>query len=118
MSEDFKAAVSAYLELHDEIDRLGKQAKELRKQKEIVGATILGWMKTNELDECELPDGKLVRKISKRTETMKKEYIMAELSKLTGSEAGATAVINNIDAHREIIETEVLSRTKKRSTSD
>lgn len=111
-SEEFKDAVAAYLVIHDEIDRAAKKAKELRKQKTLLEANILSWMKKNNADECELPDGKLERKTSKRTETMKKDYVLEELSRLTGGNASeAEACLNNIMSKRKIITSERLART-------
>jgi len=114
---DFKEAVQAYIELHDEIDRSSKKMRELKKQKVAIGETILAWMKAQNADECEFPDGKLIRKKSKRTEGMKKEYVLAELTKLTGNEAEATLALNNINSRRGVVETEILSRTVKRGSN-
>jgi hypothetical protein len=112
-AEEFKNAVSAYVELHDEITKASTHMRELKKQKDAVGEIILGWMKTNAVDECELPEGKLVRKTSKRTEALKKEMVMEELKKLTGDEARASASLQNIFSMRTIVEKEILSCTKK-----
>lgn len=113
-SADFKDAVKVYIQLHDEITRSSKQLRELRKQKDAVGDTILGWMRTNAVDECELPDGKLIRKTSKRTEGIKKEFVLEELKSLTGDEARASACLQNIFSRREIVEKEILTRTMRR----
>jgi len=113
-SDDFKDAVQAYIELHDEITRSSKQLRELRQQKDNVGDLILKWMRNNSVDECELPDGKLVRKTSKRTEGLKKEMVLQELKKLTGDEARATASLQNIFSMRNTVEKEILSRTVKK----
>ena len=112
-SEEFKNAVTAYVELHDEIAGASKQLRELKQQKEAVGQIILGWMKKNAVDECDLPEGKLVRKTSTRTEGLKKEMVMEELKKLTGDEARASASLQNIFGMRSICEKEVLSCTRK-----
>lgn len=112
MAEDLKAAVEAYIQLHDEISKSSKQLRELKKQMQGVGDVILKWMKSQEVDVCELSDGKLVRKVAKRTETLKKEHVLNELRKLTrGDEAAATVSLNNIFASRAVAEKEVLTRT-------
>jgi hypothetical protein len=116
MSDDFKAAVEAYINLHDEIARSSKQMRELKKQKDKVGEVILQWMKTQDVDACELSDGKLVRKVSKRTEGLKKEHVLSELVKLLhGDEAAATMSLNNIFSNRSIAEKEILTRTTNKS---
>lgn len=113
-SDEFKDAVKAYIELHDEITRSTKQLRELKQQKDSVGEIILRWMRSNNVDECELPDGKLMRKTSKRTEGLKKEMVLQELKKLTGDEARATASLQNIFSMRTTVEKEILSRTVKK----
>jgi hypothetical protein len=112
---DFKQAVTAYIDLHDELTRSAKQMKELRKQREVVGETILAWMRSRGVDECELPDGKLVRKSQKRTESMKKDYVLVELKKVLGGDEGrAAASFNAICSMRNTVEKEVLTRTVNR----
>jgi hypothetical protein len=113
--EDFKNAVRAYIELHDGIASSSKQLREMKKQKDIVGDTILAWMRTNGIDECALPDGKLARKTSKRTESLKKDYVMCELKKVLGDEGRAAASLNSIFSMRNITEKEILTRTTNRS---
>jgi flagellar basal body-associated protein FliL len=113
-SADFKEAVKAYIELHDEITASSKQLRELKHQKDAVGDIILQWMRSNSVDECELPDGKLIRKTSKRTQTLKKEFVLEELKKITGDEAKAEASMLNIFSMRAVVEKEVLSRTTRR----
>ena len=112
-AEEFKNAVTAYVELHEEITRASKQMRELKQKKDAVGEIILNWMKNNSIDECEMPEGKLVRKTSKRTEGLKKEMVMEELKKLTGDEARASASLQNIFSMRSTVEKEILSCTKK-----
>ena len=114
-TSEFKDAVKAYIELHAEITRSSKQLRELRQQKDAVGEIILRWMRSHSVDECELPDGKLVRKTSKRTGTLKREMILEELKKLTGDEARAGVSLENIFGMRSVIETEILSRTVKKT---
>jgi hypothetical protein len=115
-TESFKDAVKVYIQLHDEIAKSSKQLREIRKQKDAVGETILAWMRGNAVDECELPDGKLVRKTSKRTETLKKEIVLDELKNVIGDEAKAVACLQNIFSRRGVVEREVLSRTVHRNT--
>lgn len=116
-TSDFKDAVTAYVELNDEIARAGKQMRELRKQKDLIGIKILAWMKTNAVDEVQLETGKLARRVSKRTEPMKKEHILSELTKVLGDESRAESSLQNIISMRAVVEKETLSRTTKRDTA-
>jgi hypothetical protein len=114
--EDFRSVVKAYIEMIDEIASYQKQIREIRKKKDKVGEIVMQYMRDREVDECELRDGKLVRKTSKRTEGLKKEHILAQLLKLTnGNETTATEHLNAINSMRGIKETEILSRTRKRN---
>lgn len=115
-TEDFKHCVKTYVELHDEIASSGKHLSELRKKKEAIGELIMEFMKHKGIDECELQDngGKLVRKESKRTETLKKEHIMQELMALVNQDnTRAENVLNNIYGKRNVEVTERLTRTKR-----
>lgn len=117
--EDFRSIVKAYIDLTDEISRYQKQIKEIRKKKDAVGEVVMQYMRDRQVDECELRDGKLIRKKSKRTEGLKKEHIMAQLLKLTGGdESVASEHLNAINSLRNIKETEILSRTRKRINLD
>lgn len=114
--DDFKSAVKAYTNLHDEITASSKQLRELRKQKDKIGDVIIGYMKQKDVDQCELEDGKLIRKKSRRTEALKKDHILTELVKLTGGDqARAEASLTSIQSMRQVKETEILTRTTKRS---
>jgi Family of unknown function (DUF5760) len=116
MAENFKDAVALYLQLHEEITNASKQLRELRKQKETLGETILEWMKNNGIDECELCDGngKLVRKTSRRAEGLKKEYILSELKRiLLNDEIRAQQSLENMCSMRAICEKEVLTKLKR-----
>lgn len=114
-ADTFRDAVKAYIEIHDELARSAKQMRELRKQKDHIGDTVLDWMRKNGIDECELADGKLVRRISKRTEGLKKDFIVNELKSLYGGdEAKALASLQNIMSMRSVTEKDTLSRTVKK----
>lgn len=114
--DDFRSIVKAYIDLTDEIARYQKQIREIRKKKDAVGDVVMQYMRKNEVDECELRDGKLIRKKSKRTEGLKKEHILAQLMKVTGGdERAANDHLNAINSMRSIKETEILSRTRKRT---
>lgn len=115
-TEDFKNCVKTYVELHDEIASSSKHLSELRKKKEAIGELIMEFMKHKGIDECELQDngGKLIRKESKRTETLKKEHILQELMHLVNHDnSRAETVLSNIYNKRNVEVTERLTRTKR-----
>jgi vacuolar-type H+-ATPase subunit D/Vma8 len=112
---DFRAAVTTYVDLHDEIAAAAKQLATLRKKKDAIGDLIVEFMKRSNIDECELQQGgKLVRKESKRTEALKKEHIVAELMALLHNDSTrAQSSLENIYAKRGTETKDVLSRTKR-----
>ncbi len=114
MSNDFRDTVKAYIELHDELAASARQMRELRKQKDALGTRIIEFMRDNAIDECALNDGKLIRKTSKKVETLKKEHILDALKKRLGDDAAAERALVDIYANRAIEETDSLRRTKKR----
>lgn len=115
-ADEFKNCVKAYVELHDELASSAKHLSELRKKKDAIGQLIVQFMKSRGIDECELQDngGKLVRKESKTTETLKKDHILQELLTLTGQdESRAQTVLESIYAKRQVQVKDTLSRTKR-----
>ena len=113
--DDFRAAVTLYIELGDEIERTSKEMREVKKRKDALGNTILERMRAQDIDVCQLGDGgKLVRKSTKRVESLKKDHILKELcAALGGDEQRAENVLNNINSQRAVDVKESLQRTKK-----
>ena len=109
---EFKAAVTAYIDLHEEITAASKQVRELKAKKDAVGELILKHMQDMGLDECDTAHGKIVRKTSKRTEGLKQEMVLEELKKLTGDEAAASASLQNIISMRSVVEKEIITCAK------
>lgn len=112
--EDFKAAVKAYIDMHDQLSEAGKQLRSIRKKKAELADVIVQYMKKNDIDECALQDGKLIRKQAKRLEPLKKEHIMEELTKAVG-EPRAEDILVSIFGKRAVAERDTLQRTRKRS---
>lgn len=114
-AEEFRNCVRTYVELNDEISASSKHLSEIRKRKEAIGELILGFMKHNNIDACELQTGgKLVRKESKRTSPLNKELILAELMQLAGQDSTrAQSSLQNLYDKRSVTVTETLTRTKR-----
>lgn len=111
MADDFRTIASEYATISTEITRLNKASKDLKVQKDTIGDSLLEYLKTKEIDEVQLPTGgKIVRKTSKRTSPLKKEYIMEELQSIFGGDtAKAEASMQNIQSKREVVEKDVIS---------
>lgn len=114
-AEEFRNCVRTFVDLNDEIAASSKHMSELRKKKDAIGELILGFMRHNNIDACELQTGgKLVRKESKRTTPLNKEHILQELMQLVGQDTTrAQSSLENIYNKRGITMTETLTRTKR-----
>lgn len=114
-SEQFKNAVKAYIEIHDELQASARQLRAIRKRKTELSETIINFMRDNDIDECALSDGKLIRKTSKRVEGLKKDNIMDVLKEKLGSADAAEAMLVEIYGQRGVVEKDSLKRTHKRT---
>ena len=111
----FKDAVRTFIELHDEITLCTKGLRDLKKKKQDLSDAILRFMKDNNIDEFQVPDGKLSRKTSKRTEGVKKDHIINCLKSSFGSDEQTEAILQMINAQRNTFETESLRRSVRKS---
>lgn len=115
--DNFRESVRKYIEMHDALLASGKQLRELRKQKTALCNGILKYMRDHKIDAFETGDGQLMRKSSKRTEGLKKEYIMDSLRAALGDDDKVTAVFEQMNAHRNVVEGESLRRTRNGKTT-
>lgn len=110
MAEDFKTIASEFASLSQEITNINRHAKELKNQKEQMAAAILAYLKSNSIDEVNLPEGaRIVRKISKRSGTLKKDMILDEFKSILGDDARAEHHLQNLYSRREVVEKEVVT---------
>lgn len=109
----FKDAVKAFIELHDELLAQQKQFRDLRRKKVELGEGIIAFMKSNGIDEFQVGDGKLMRKASKRTESVKRDHILNTLKATLADDVKAEACLTQIYSHREVKESETLRRTRQ-----
>jgi hypothetical protein len=108
----FKEAVMEYIDAHDQLAQAQGQLKDVRKKKAELASVILEFMRKNDVDECAMGDnGKLVRRESKRTEGLKNDHVVTELRRELG-ESRAEELLKTINAKREVIVKESLSRRK------
>lgn len=111
---EFRDAVKAYIDMHDQLTEAGKALRDIRKKKTELANVIVEYMRKNDIDGINVGDGKLLRKQSKRLEPLKKEHIMAELTKEVG-DTKAEDILVNIFSKRAVTNKDTLRRTKKRS---
>lgn len=100
-----------YAHLNKQLTEENKRIKDLKTQKESLGEVLLSYMQANQLDEAALPSGeKVVKKISRRTSPIKKEFILEELVALCqGDEAKAQQSLQNIMGKRDVTEKETIT---------
>lgn len=110
---EFRDAVRAYIDMHDQITEANKSLREVRKKKKELSEVIVEYMRKNDIDGINVRDGKLLRKQSKRLEPLKKEYILEELAKNVG-EAKAEDIMVGIFSRRAVTNSDTLRRTRKR----
>lgn len=113
----FKESVRAYIELHDDITKMSKDLTVIKKKKDELGKEIIDFMKTNNIDEFQVPDGKLVRKKTKRTQSVSQATIVKTLKTALGDER-SEALMQTLNAQRKVKETESLCRTKTSGDDD
>lgn len=113
----FKDGVRTYIELHDELTRSSKTLRDMKKKKDELGSAILAFMRDNRIDEFQVGDGKLMRKNTKRTEALKKEYIINSLKVALGSDEKVEAIFMQMNANRNVTECESLRRTRMGKTT-
>lgn len=107
----FKQVVLEFSETQASMGVMRKRASELKGE-------VLAYMRTHNIDECDLRDGsKLVRKKTKKTEALKKEHIAGELRKHLGSDAAADEAVHNMMARRATGEGETLTLVKMNTSA-
>jgi ribosomal protein L20A (L18A) len=116
-NDEFRDTVKNFIELHDELAESARAMSALRKRKEQLSQKIIEFMRSNEIDECALADGKLIRKTTKKVETLKKEHILDALKKRLGDEVAAERPLVDIYAARAVESSDSLRRTKKRGAA-
>lgn len=108
--EDFKTISSEFAAISKKITDVNRHVKELKNQKDQMATAILSYLKSNQIDEVNLPEGAtIVRKVSKRNGSLKKEMILEEFKAQLGDEARAEQALQNLYSRREVVEKEVVS---------
>lgn len=110
---EFKEAVKAYIDMHDQLTDANKRLRDVKKKKAELSEVIVEYMRKNDIDGVNVRDGKLVRKQTKRLEPLKKEHILSELCK-TMPETQAEDVLVNIFSKRAVTNKDQLRRTHSR----
>lgn len=115
--DEFKAIVKAYIDMYDQLAQAGKQLRDIRRKKAELADVIVQYMRKNDIDECSLADGKLIRKTSSRMEPLNKTHVLDTLKKAVGEDKAEDLLLNIFDK-RAVTQKDTLRRTRKRSSTD
>ena len=115
-TESFKNACKAYSALGDEIAQIQSKVKEIKTAQGELGDDILTFMVKTGVSEVVLPDGsKICHKISKKTASINRQFLLAQLLPLTGGDAAAAErTLERIYESRDVEEKSTISRIKPR----
>ena len=115
--QTFKDAVRTYIEMYDEIMKVSKEVRDMRQKSNELSKAILAFMNKNKIDEFQLADGKLCRKLSKRTQSLQKDHIIDTLKSALGSQERVEKIFGDMTANRQTVESESLRRTRQGKTT-
>jgi hypothetical protein len=111
IDDDFKLAVKEYIEITDEIATIQKSLKDRKQKTKQLSEFIVGYMKENEKEICNLGDSGLLMIKQKKTKVaLKKET----LEKLLGNVLDPSNVERSIEyifKNQEVKESEYLHRS-------
>lgn len=113
----FKTEIRTYVSTCNELDTISKQASALRKRKKDMESKVMDSMRSFEVDVCQVSDGKVLLKTSKRCGSIKPKVVMEKIAEYFGDAETARAqeLIKILEDSRETSETQVVRYSKKRS---
>tara|TARA_B110001469_G_C9573659_1_gene284476 strand:- start:712 stop:1095 length:384 start_codon:yes stop_codon:yes gene_type:complete len=105
-----KQAVKEYLDIDNEIATLQKALKERKSKKEKLSKLILGTMKTQDIQQMNINNEKLVYQVTQYKTPLTKPYLNTVLKDFFKSEEKADTVIEHILGNRTRVEKVKLKR--------
>jgi len=108
-------SVEKWVELDNNIKKLNKKAKDLKKEKEQYEDAILEIMTKHDKTSIIISGGKLIRNVSKCKESLKQEFIQKALLEVMKDQKKAADITQYILNKRPIKEREYLKRTKSKA---
>ena len=93
--------IKEWITIDEEIKNLQKQAKIKKDRKKELTNDLMQVMKSNEIDQFDLNDGKLIYTKSKTKQTINKKYLMTTLIKCLENPSDVEKVTNYILENRE-----------------
>ena len=106
---DFKASVTEWIRINEEISRLQKETRTKRHRMNHLGTFIMTFMKKNNKEFCNIGDeNALVLKSRKSTTGLKKENVLKVLEAYLRNEEMAKKCINEIYETRTTKEKDII----------
>ena len=105
-----KQVVKEYLDIDNEITTLQKALKERKQKKEKLSKLILGTMKTEDIQQMNINNEKLVYQVTQYKTPLTKPYLNTVLKDFFNSEHKAQNVVDHILENRTRVEKVKLKR--------
>ena len=105
-----KQVIKEYLDIDNEISTLQKALKERKSKKEKLSKLILGTMKTQDIQQMNINNEKLVYQVTQYKTPLTKPYLNTVLKDFFKSEEKADTVIEHILGNRTRVEKVKLKR--------
>lgn len=117
--DQFKGDVRAYVNVCNQLDDIGKQSSVLRKEKCDIEAKVKSSMKTFDVDQCQVSDGKVQIKSFKRMGVWKPKAIKETIEKFFESDqTRGAALLARLDETRHYEQGESVRYAKKRRVTN
>ena len=118
MAEEFVKTIQEYIDLDDQIRDAQKDIQLLKARRQNIMVAIMGFMKSQDWDVCNISTGgKLMLKKSKTKTSIKRETTEEKLSSYFGGDQVKTeSVLKLIFDERETTEKDVLRRSRPRAS--
>jgi hypothetical protein len=112
--QKLKESVNEYLKIDNEINTLQSAIKERKTKKTELSSFILGAMKSNEIQQMNINNEKLVYSVTQSKKPLSKEYLNNVLTDYFRNNDKALDVINHILTNRKKVEKVKLKRVAER----
>ena len=114
--QKLKESVKDYLTIDNEIATLQSAIKERKAKKDELSSFILGAMKSNEIQQMNINNEKLVYSVSQCKTPLNKNYLNNVLTNYFNNNEKALDVINHILTNRTKVEKVKLKRVAEKKT--
>ena len=112
---EFKDLMTEWVEIADQLKKSQGHIKKLKNRKSEISKVIQTFMRNAEVDTCNLNDGKVLLRNSKKTQPLTRAHILKSLVDFLENEEQANNATAYIFESREVNQQASLKRTHKRN---